>query len=444
MSDLYAIGTSGLRAYQGALSVVSENIANAQTAGYTKRTVTLKEHGATSGGIAGSGVYVSAVSRTADAYRAADVRRAGSDLARSETAVQWLQQIETALSAQDVGARLSSFFNAATTMAADPSATTPRAAFLAAAESVSVAFTASGAALNRMSGQLDASARDATATLNGLAVTLDRVNGGLTRTPADSTAFAMLADQRDQLLEQMSALTDANVTIDNFGRATVRLGGPSGPLFVAPDGGAGTLGAVRNPDGTFAFVLDRGATTSSVNPGGGMLAGIADSAQRIVDAKVALDELANDFVTTANDFQAAGRDLDGNAGPPLFAQAGGDPSQVSLMLTDPRKVAAAAPGGGVRDNSNLLALAAARTDSRFEWRATALVGANANALAAARTVAAAQTSIREGAVARYDATAGVDIDNEAVDLMRYQQAYQASARVIQVGREIFQSLLSST
>lgn len=444
MSDIYSIGMSGLRAYQGALATVSENIANAQTAGYTKRVVTLKEHGATSGGTAGSGVYIGSVSRTADAYRAADVRRSGSDLARSETAVHWLEQIETALSAQDVGARLASFFNAATTMAADPSATTPRAAFLAAAEGVATAFTASGEALNRLSAQLNNSATDATATLNGLASTLVKVNDGLTRTQSGTTAHALLADQRDQLLEQMSALADTNVQMDDFGRATVRLGGPAGPLFVAPDGGAGTMHFARNSDGTFAFAVNRGMTTSTVNPGGGLLAGVADSAQRIADAKTALDGLANEFVAAANDFQNDGRDLDGNPGPALYAQDPTDPTKLAMILTDPRKIAAAAPGGGMRDNSNLLALAAARTTGKFEARATTLIATNANALSAARTVAAAQTSIREGAVARYDATAGVDLDNEAVDLMRYQQAYQGCSRVIQVGRECFQTLLSST
>jgi flagellar hook-associated protein 1 len=152
MSDIYAIGLSGTRAYQGALAVVSENIANAQTPGYTKRVISLKEHGATSGGVAGSGAFIAGIVRTADAYRAADVRRAGSDLARSETAVQWLDQIETTLTSQNLGARLNGFFNAATTLAADPSAITPRAQMLEAAQGVAIAFSTAGTELQRMSG----------------------------------------------------------------------------------------------------------------------------------------------------------------------------------------------------------------------------------------------------------------------------------------------------
>lgn len=442
MSDLYSIGVSGTRAYQGALATVSENIANAQTDGYTKRVVTLKEHSITSGGTAGSGVYIGSVSRTADSYRAADVRRAGADLARTDTAVQWLEQIETALDSQAIGARITGFFNAATTLAADPTATTPRVQFLEAANGVAVAVSTAGAELARMSDQLDASAAQGVATLNGLTGALAKVNDSLTRTQPGSAAFASLADQRDSLLVQMSALTDATVRFDDFGRATVRMGSATGPVLVGPDG-AGTVYHARNDDGAFQFSINRHATTSAFAPGGGALAGIADSAQRIGDARTALGEIATDFANTVNAFQAAGRDLDGAPGPAIFAQDAADPTKLTVTLEDPRKVAAAAPGGGIRDNANLLALAATRTEGKFEGRVTALVGGNATALSAARTVAAAQGAIREGAVQRYDATAGVDIDNEAVDLIRYQQAYQACARVIQVGRECFQSLIEA-
>lgn len=443
MSDIYAIGMSGLRAYQGALGTVSENIANAQTAGYTKRVVTLKEHGATAGGTSGSGVYLASVSRTADLYRAADVRRSGADLARTETAATWLERIGTGLTAPEIGARITSFFNAATTLAADPGAVTPREQMLSAADQTAYAFTQAGATLGALSGELNAAADGAVAQLNGLAATLARVNEGLQRTTDGTPAQALLADQRDQLLEQMSALTDTNVTIDGLGRATVKLSGTSGPTLVAPDG-IGVVGYARDTDGAFSFSVTRGATISALTPAGGALAGLADTAQRIADTRDALGRLATEFATAVNDFQAAGRDLDGNPGTAMFTIDPADPTRLTLALGDPRGIAAANPGGGTRDNGNLLALATTRKAADFEGRATGIVGQNATALAAAKTVSAAQGAIREGAVARYDATAGVDLDNEAVDLMRYQQAYQACSRVIQVGRECFQSLLSST
>ena len=72
---------------------------------------------------------------------------------------------------------------------------------------------------------------------------------------------------------------------------------------------------------------------------------------------------------------------------------------------------------------------------------TTLVSANAAALQNRNTVAAAQSAIHDGAVTARDAVSGVDLDTEAVDLLRFQQAYSASSRVIQAARDTFQSIL---
>ena len=63
------------------------------------------------------------------------------------------------------------------------------------------------------------------------------------------------------------------------------------------------------------------------------------------------------------------------------------------------------------------------------------------ALSARSTVAEAQSAMRDSAIAERSAAVGVNIDEEAVDLIRFQQAYQASTRVIQVARETLQSIL---
>ena len=65
---------------------------------------------------------------------------------------------------------------------------------------------------------------------------------------------------------------------------------------------------------------------------------------------------------------------------------------------------------------------------------------NASALEARKTVNEAQVAIRDQALTQRDSITGVNLDEEAVDLLRFQQAYQASSRVIQVARETFQTL----
>ena len=66
---------------------------------------------------------------------------------------------------------------------------------------------------------------------------------------------------------------------------------------------------------------------------------------------------------------------------------------------------------------------------------------NATTLASRKQVADAQSAIRDGAVAARDAISGVNLDSEAVDLLRFQQAYSASSRIIQVARDTLQTIL---
>ena len=86
-------------------------------------------------------------------------------------------------------------------------------------------------------------------------------------------------------------------------------------------------------------------------------------------------------------------------------------------------------------------VAALRTNGAFESRVVDMTTTNAAALAQRKSVADAQQTIRDNAVFSRDALSGVDLDTEAVDLMRFQQAYSAASRVIQVARDTIQSIL---
>ncbi len=304
---------------------------------------------------------------------------------------------------------------------------------------VAGAFASTGRALDQVAADLDATADQATASLNGYAKALARVNDGLARTPPGSAAAASLADQRDQLLEQMSALVDVQVTTDPTGRATVKLGDASGPTLVSGvDSGYVTY---ARSAGNVSFSLFNAGVASSVSPNGGAFGGIVDGAARVADARAQLDGIATDFTGAVNAFQASGETLAGTAGQPMFATAPASPTEISLALTDPDGIAAASAGGGRRDGSNIAALTTARASSKVETRTTALVASNAAAIEQKKLVADAQSAIRDGAVSARDAVSGVNLDSEAVDLLRFQQAYQASSKVIQVARDIFQTII---
>ncbi len=440
MTDMLSIGASGVRAYQTALTTTSENIANAGTPGYSRRVTGTREIAAPSDGsnrvLNGLGVTVSGITRAGSDLRNAEVRAAGSDLARSEAGAVWLGRIEGALTGNKLDERLTAFFNAATALAADPSASAPRATMLQAAASLATAFSATGAALDGALADLDASADAMAGQLNSLSASLAKVNSALGRASQGTSSQAALLDERDRLLESMSALTDVSVSLDTAGRATVKAGA-SGPLLVQGEQAAVATYA-RGPDGATSFAVYGIDGSHALTPSGGALAGVAEGAARIADARDALDRIAVELANGVNAVQAGGEDLDGDAGVAMFSATGA--SDFKLVLDDPRGIAAAAPGGGERNNGNLAALATLRKDGRFEGSLTTLTTDNASALAARRSIAEVQSTIRSNAAAARDSIAGVNVDEEAVDLIRFQQAYQASSRVIQVARETLQTL----
>jgi flagellar hook-associated protein 1 FlgK len=442
VSDLLSIGASGVRANQAALAVVSENIANSGVSGYSRRTITTKEIASvspTTGVTSGHGVFVTGVGRAADQFKAAAVRTAGADLARTEAGGVWMDRIQSALTGSSLDTRLTSFFTAAKAVAADPTATAPRAAMLEQARSLAASFTSTGAALANATTELDATADQAAADLNSLSAALGKVNDGLGRVGANTSGAANLTDQRDDILERMSALVDVTASFDAAGRATVRAGAGTGATLVSGSQVA-TVSYARNAEGAVAFAVSKGNDVSVLTPNGGALGGIVDGAQRIADVRATLGEMAETFVAGVNAVQAQGRTLDGAAGAPLFA-VGEVPTDIRLAMTDPRGIAAAAAGEGTRGNGNLAALDAMRSAVGTEGKLTNLVADNAAAIQARGVVAGAQNAIHDGAIAARDSISGVDLDSEAVDLLRFQQAYQASSRVISIARDTFQTLL---
>lgn len=444
MSDLLHIGASGVRAYQTALTAVGENIANTGTDGYSRRTVTLREVGTTGGATSnrlspGAGVTVDGIARATDTYLTAGLRTATSDLGRSEAGSVWLSRIQDVMTGNKVSDQLTGFFTAARNMASDPTSSALRTNMIEAATSAAFAFTATDKAFDATEADFDGQARDAAQGLSSLAVSLSRVNDGLTRTQAGTATSAQLADQRDQILSQMSGLSDVNVALDELGRATVRIGDRAGPILASPD----TLGSVsynRLTGGGISFTVASQGKVSQVVPSGGTLGGLVDGAERISAMRDSFTQVAQDFAATMNTLQSKGEDASGATGRPMFAMASSGAS-MTVALTDASQIAAAGSGKGPRNTDNLSAIEASRYTGKFEGRLTDIVTENASSLKQRQTIADAQSSIRDGAKAALAGATGVTLDNEAVSLMRFQQAYSASGRVIQVARDIFQSIL---
>ena len=438
MSDLLDIGSSGLRAYRHALNAVGENVANAESVGYSRRSVRLVQTQVSGGAdliyrqpIVFNGVTPAGVVRAWDSFRATEARYAASSDGRAAVRSQWLTSIEAALNdgAAGVGQSIGRFFDTATSLSPTPDEPLGRAAMLLALEDVAGAFRNTAGALQRVGEGIRSSAAIDVDAVNRALESIHEINGTI-RAATNGSARASLEDDRDKLIDQIAERLDISAEIAGDGTATLRLAGaPSAVLLSGP--GTGYLTMAVAADGRLSVQLTFNGTTVPLPISDGRLAGLADMASQNADRRAALDVLAADFTAGVNAWSAGGIDGNGNPGADLLGAPAGAAS-IQVLTGDPADIPAR---NAAAANGNLLALPALRESAGFEASWGVIVSGNAQALASARSEAAAASSWKDNAFAALDEVTGVDLDREAADLLRYQQAYNAASRVIQVARD---------
>ena len=443
MTDLLAIGASGLRAYRASLAVTGDNIANAQTAGYTRRSVRLEEVSVTSrpdfryrNRDRFDGVDIAATLRAADTWRTGDARAAASADGRAQAISRWTTTAETALPDGDTGsgALLSSMFAAGDALAADPASRVTRSAFLASVDAAAQSIRTNAADLARAATGIADAGKASVEGLNANLAALADLNLAIRHAPPGTTANAELADQRDRLIDAVAAQSDVSVDIAADGRATLMRGGAT--LVAGKD--AATLALSVAADGRLTLTQTFGGATAGFAPTGGALAGLTTAANGVADQRAALDTLAGSLATALNAWHAGGRTPGGAPGAALLDASGGA-AALSALLSDPAQVAAADTSGVA--NGNALALSGTRSASGVEMSWAALVANQAQATSSAKADAARTAARKDTADGARDQVEGVDLDREAADLLRYQQAYEASAKVIQMAKETIDTIL---
>lgn len=441
-SDLLSIASSGAKAARIALDVTAQNIANAASEGYVRRSARLEEV-ASSGGynrigdVSLSGVRLDAVVRNADSFRQAEVRRTGADAARASAEVAGLENIESAVEQSNVFQAVVQFEGALQQLASDPVDASLRAAVVEDARTMVRTFNIAATSLDAAGNGLRFEAADGVEQVNVLAGELSRVNLRLARAVDATSDQTALLDQRDLLLQKLSEQVDVSTTIGADQTVQVRIGGPTGGLLVS-GGAASPLAMTTAPNGTIAFTLGGNA----IAPTGGALAGKALALDKLVDVRSGLDAVAAGVIATVNAAQAGGVALDGSAGQPLFG--GGNAATMTLAMEDGRGLATAPGGAGAnsRDSSNLAALRNGLAANDPAGGMDALIFDISGTVAGRTITRDALLTIAGSASIALESQAGVDLDQEALNLVRFQQSFQASARAMQVAKDLFDSLLA--
>lgn len=444
MSDLLGIGASGVRSYQTALSAIGQNVSNADTAGYTRRTVALTENVAGSGGLSSSdttqfnGVSTASVNRAWNDYQAQSARTAAGDAGSAAAVSTWLTNAETALNdtANGVGQSATAFFAAGTALASDTSSTANQQSMLSTLSQTATAFNTTAASLAAVSSGI---ATDATTTVQSINSTLDqidKINIALKTSQSGSSQSADLMDQRDGLLDSLSSNLGINVTLDGTGAATVTLAN-TGQQLTASTGNTGTRFAVTSgTSGTLALqAIQNGASTAVTNPGG-KLGGLVQAASTVADRRTQLDKMASDFATAVNAWQAQGQTSAGATGTALLS--GSTAAGIKITTTDASTLAVASSSAS---NGNLLTLSTLRGSTGVENMWSNMVTAQGQAVSTASAANTAATSVASSTMDARNATSGVDLNTEAAEMIRYQQAYNGAAKVIQTAKDTMQAIL---
>ena len=272
--------------------------------------------------------------------------------------------------------------------------------------------------------------------LNTYGAELARVNLRLACSGVGSNDQAALLDQRDNLLEKMSAFASLDTKFASDGTVAVAIGPTPGTAFVN-GGTVGTMTSTVGADGTLSFAIDGQAIT----PGSGSLTGAALALSDLAAIQTRLDDAANAIATTLNAAQTNGAALDGSAGQPMFS--GATASTLSVVLTSGAGLATAPAGSAAneRNQQNLADMRQALTAANPAEGVNSILFDVSSKVAGRAVTQSALETIASSARIALEEQSGVDLDNEAANLIRYQQAFQASGRAMQVASDIFDTLM---
>jgi flagellar hook-associated protein 1 FlgK len=440
-ADLLAIARSGTRAARAALDVTAQNIANASSEGYVRRSVQLSEV-STSGSVGGvgtntlAGVRVSGIARNADVFRQIEVRRTGADASKATAEVQGLENVESAVEQSGLYEASVSFEGQLQQLTSDPTDGSLRAAVVEGARTLANTFNVTATSLDAAGKGLRFEAQDGVDQVNLLAGELTRVNARLSRATDASADQSTLLDQRDVLLQKISAQADITTTFSSDNTVEVRLGGSTGPQLVSGQS-ANPLAMATATDGTISFTLGGAA----IAPASGALAGKGQALVQLAETRGRVDATAAKFIQVVNAAQTSGVDLDGNAGEPLFS--GTNAGDMALAVSDGSKLATAPAGSPAnsREGGNLASLRTALSTANPSGDLDAALFDISSAVAGRTVTRDALVSIANTATISLQSQAGVDLDSEAVNLVRFQQAFSASGRVMQVANDLFDTIL---
>jgi flagellar hook-associated protein 1 len=475
-----SIAASGLNADSAELDTASNNLSNINTPGYAQEVVNLAPEAAAGPLEAGRGVSVASVSELTDAvYESANVAAEGVQGAATATN-QVLSSTETAFpepSSDGLSAQLSTFWTDLSTLAANPNQAGAEQTVAADAGGLAEALNSTSTQLSNLADSLQSEIGTGTGNsgtlgqVNGLLSQVAQLNQGIVAGDSAGQNVNALNDERRAAVDQLAGLLGISTSTASDGALTIDSGGVQ---LVSGDV-AQTLVSTGS-----AATADLGVATSSgvaLQPGGSIGASLTAVNTTLPGYQSQLSAVANALAGSLNTLQANGMAANGDPGsaiagtwtgtvlPNIFVDQGSASTYTpssnsaatiavsSAYLADPSLIAtAAAPGPG---NSNVIGMATLDSSNAQAMAALAgsttgpdalyqsLIGTLGTQAANASGTSTAASNLATTTSSNLASISGVNQNQQEVDILSAQNAFQAASQAINAINQSFQSLLQA-
>ena len=456
MSGIHGIFNTArvaLSTQQMGIEITGNNIANVNTPGYSRQRVNLvtSEPVLSTIGSMGTGVEVKEIQRIYDQFLSAQINEENSKTGRWESkrgALEKTEMIFDAASGSGLSQRMSEFWNGWQDLANNPIGQTERVALVAKSETMILSFNQVSSDLQQTQQEMNVSIKGTVENINLLTTQIADFNYKIASMEAESRNANNYRDQQELLIKDLSLLMDIK-TFENSNGATTVLTGTGRALV--ENVFTSDLAVIPNTNGFYdvGFIDKDGTTTDiSMELSGGKLKGWLDARDEIAGYLASLDTMAGTLITQVNTLHQGGFDLAGAPGEVFFAgTTAADIAVNSNIINDPNLVAAAsATAHG--DNTNALAIAdlqntpmVALGTTTFDDYYNSIVNNVGTDVKEASSNHEHQLSMMNHLDDYRESVSGVSLDEEMVNMIKFQHAYDASAKMIQVADDMLDTLL---
>lgn len=452
MSNLLAtmsLATGALAAEQSALTETANNVANVNTPGYSRKEPQFSENPPIVLGqlTFGTGVSLENTSGIRDPILQLRIQQETGTQGELSSFVDAMQQVQAQFNNQgnDIGTQLSALFSSVSQLSTSPASIALRQGVLTAASNLASSISTTATNLQAQQTNLDLSVTQSVDQVNTLTQQIAKVNGqiaALENLHQDASAFV---DQRDVLIGQLSGLIDVSQIKTE---SQISLTTSNGTALVA---GTQALTLTTQPDSSGLEHIFSGGNdiTSQLNSGqlGGLLQ-VRD--QRIPALLTSLDTLAAGISNSFNAANANGFNLNGNQGGNIFvappASGAGAAAGMALAIADPTLLAASSDGSA-GSNGNLANFSAIHDQTNFNGETLSdyygsLIFSVGNDVSNGSTEQQASQLVLQQLQDQRGSISGVSLDEEAGNMVQYQRAYDAAARVVDTVNQMLETLVN--